>query len=76
MAHFTGSTYTTMALALERLNAMSVRGQPGPGNNRGGNGRYPTGTVIFIILSLSILYNAPRFFETTVETTVNTSVGF
>ena len=66
-----GSTYTTIALALERLNAMAVR-QPSGLNGRTSltvsTCRYPTAHVILIILFLSTLYNTPRFFETRVET--------
>ena len=62
-----GSTYTTIALALERLNAMTVRQPSGP-SGRSVTCRYPTNRVMLIILLLSSLYNSPRFFETAVET--------
>ena len=60
---FSGSVYTTIALAFERLEAMSI---PKSLNRRNASidrpiDKYPTKRVGFCIAAASIVFNAPRY---------------
>eukprot|EP00094_Tigriopus_californicus_P003613 TCALIF_03475-PA protein Name:"Protein of unknown function" AED:0.79 eAED:0.79 QI:0/0/0/0.33/0.5/0.66/3/0/214 len=57
----TGSSYTTVALAVERLGAMKI---PNNQSRRGQLGQYPLIGVLSLIICVSVGYNVPRFFDT------------
>lgn len=68
IGNFAGSCYTTISLAFERLSAMKLRRNAANVQTRSMNIKaYPTDPVILAIFISSVIYNLPRFFDTTLD---------